>query len=667
MDLIDFNSFYEYLINQGYYFDDKIIEDYLLSIKSNPFVLLTGQPGSGKSTLPILFSEYLSCNGRKSEIILNSTNSLGKSFSNKEWHLKREVISEILPILPFEGKECLFTVNDSFKSVGKFKIDPRFKFTDKRLINHLKRLHEEDPNQYVDLKIKVADNPINASYLKIDDFNKDWNVFKNFNSEDNNISSDIANFLNNSKKDLTCNHFIIIENITKDDENSLINFFNYLHDEFNLSKHNNLFITCLANIDGYNINFSNSFIDHVNVIEINPDISRYLRPSSTVPTFGDIDYLEYGSEVIMNLSIPEMKSIFQEIWCNDSDLWSLISHELTNFNDIFKKEGLNISFRSLIDILRFLLVSWKYEGKKYNWENWEKYFDVQIKQKLLPKISKTPINPNFFVDLYKCCLKMEDGGISAENIKYYSSYLKIKNMECSLNLENFSFFNCYTFTNQLSEIENTVQKISKDKKTSDNNMSKYGSNIYKYGEYFTINKQINRKHINFGKFDSLEDATFVKNILVENDWVLSRIKNNDCIYRNDDSYWIIKSFKNKLHILGKFTSYNDAKDHVNWLTDEFKNNENFVMYIPKSIDFSNSKNLDEIITEMKGWEKLVFNAINEIESTVFSLYDLKRLDIFKMYQFKDESLDSTIVENLNKLSDLKLIMILSNNYYKKVF
>ena len=198
-------------------------------------------------------------------------------------------------------------------------------------------------------------------------------------------------------------------------------------------------------------------------------------------------------------------------------------------------------------------------------------------------------------------------------------------------------------------------------------MSKYGSNIYKYGDYFTINKQINRKHINFGKFDSLEDATFVKNILVENDWVLSRIKNKDCIYQNGDCYWIIKSFKNKLHILGKFRSYEDADEHVNWLTEEFKNNEDFEIYISSSNDRFDSKNVDAIIDGLKGWEKLVFNAINEIESNVFSLDDLKRLDVFKMYQFEDESIESTIVDNLNKLSDLKLIRILSNNYFKKVF
>ena len=640
----------------------------MLSIKSNPFVLISGQSGSGKSTLPVLFSKYLSYKEKRKEIILNSTNSLGRSFSNKEWHLKRDVISEILPILPFEGKECSFTVNDSFKSIGKFKIDPRFKFNDKRLINHLIKLHEEDPNQDVDLKIKVSENIINSFYLKIHDFKYEWDLFKKLKSDKNTIFSDIAKFLDNSKENEDSNYFIIIGNITKDDEKSLIEFFNYLKYEHDISKFSNLFIVCLANIDDYDLNFSNSFIDWVTVIELNVDLSKYLHePINEASRFEDMHYLEFHSEDILKLSISELKSIFQEVWCEDSDLWSLISQELLKFSDIFIKEGLILSYRSITHILRFLLVSWKYEGKKHNWKNWEKYFDVQIKQKLLPKINNAPKNSNFFNDLSKFCLKMDNGDISVDNIKYLSSFLKIKNMESSLELDDFSFFNSYNLVNQISDIKINDKRVSGDKKTSDNNMSKYGSNIYKYGDYFTINKQINRKHINFGKFDSLEDATFVKNILVENDWVLSRIKNKDCIYQNGDCYWIIKSFKNKLHILGKFRSYEDADEHVNWLTEEFKNNEDFEMYISSSNDHFDSKNLDDIIDGLKGWEKLVFNAINEIESNVFSLDDLKRLDVFKMYQFEDESIESTIVDNLNKLSDLKLIRILGNNYFKKVF
>ena len=52
----DLNSFHDYLLEKGYYFDSDVIVNYLLSIKSSPFVLLVGKSGCGKSILPILFS-----------------------------------------------------------------------------------------------------------------------------------------------------------------------------------------------------------------------------------------------------------------------------------------------------------------------------------------------------------------------------------------------------------------------------------------------------------------------------------------------------------------------------------------------------------------------------------------------------------------------------------
>ena len=170
---------------------------------------------------------------------------------------------------------------------------------------------------------------------------------------------------------------------------------------------------------------------------------------------------------------------------------------------------------------------------------------------------------------------------------------------------------------------------------------------------------------NFGKYNSLSDATFVKSILVDNEWKLSRIRNNDCIYLHNDLYWLIKVLGDKLVILGKFYSYDEAKDHVEWLVKEYKNNEDFEVYVPKKSENIVSE-MSDAINEINGWNKIVFKATTEIEGNVFSLDDLKQLDIFKMYQFEDQSLDSIILNNLNDLADLGLVESLGNNYYKKV-
>ena len=113
------------------------------------------------------------------------------------------------------------------------------------------------------------------------------------------------------------------------------------------------------------------------------DINTYFSDSfNKFPELNDINYLEFVNDNVLNLSVVEFKDIFQGIWCNGSDLWSLISNEITLFHNIFSNEGISINFRLINDILRFMVVSWKYEGNKHNWDNWEKYFDIQLCQKI---------------------------------------------------------------------------------------------------------------------------------------------------------------------------------------------------------------------------------------------------------------------------------------------
>ena len=97
-----------------------------------------------------------------------------------------------------------------------------------------------------------------------------------------------------------------------------------------------------------------------------------------------------------------------------------------------------------------MVVAWRYENSPDNWDNWERYFDAQIKQKILPKLhgSQKAIG-NVLNDLFNLCLVDWDNNeqaklfnITEDKCKYYTSALKLQNMAKVLSDQRYvSFIN----------------------------------------------------------------------------------------------------------------------------------------------------------------------------------------------------------------------------------
>ena len=97
-----------------------------------------------------------------------------------------------------------------------------------------------------------------------------------------------------------------------------------------------------------------------------------------------------------------------------------------------------------------MVVAWRYENSPDNWDNWQRYFDAQIKQKILPKLhgSQKAIG-NVLNDLFNLCLVNSENNeqarlfeVSENNCKYYTSALKLQSMSKVLSDQRYvSFIN----------------------------------------------------------------------------------------------------------------------------------------------------------------------------------------------------------------------------------
>lgn len=216
----------------------------------------------------------------------------------------------------------------------------------------------------------------------------------------------------------------------------------------------NLFIIGTVNVDETTYMFSPKVLDRANTIEFETVSAwNYMSSSNNSGDFdGDIGYLQdpLKDSDISNLNIEDLKDILSEIRFDGDNLWDTLAMELTAFQEILKGSGFDFGFRVINEILRFMVVAWRYENSPSEWDNWERYFDAQIKQKILPKLhgSEKAIG-NVLTNLFNSCLVDRNNNenpkntiVNEDDCRYYTSALKIKEMARVLSDQRYvSFIN----------------------------------------------------------------------------------------------------------------------------------------------------------------------------------------------------------------------------------
>ena len=182
----------------------------------------------------------------------------------------------------------------------------------------------------------------------------------------------------------------------------------------------NLFTIGTVNVDETTYMFSPKVLDRANRIEFDTlKAWDYMVSGSDDDDFeGNIEYLQSPLEDsdISKLNIQDLKDIFSQISYNDDSLWDTLAIELTAFQETLNGSSFDFGFRVINEILRFMVVAWRYENSPSEWNNWERYFDAQIKQKILPKLhgSEKAIG-NVLTNLFNLCLEDRNNNENPKN------------------------------------------------------------------------------------------------------------------------------------------------------------------------------------------------------------------------------------------------------------
>ena len=225
----------------------------------------------------------------------------------------------------------------------------------------------------------------------------------------------------------------------------------------------------------------------------------------------------------------------------------------------------------------------------------------------------------------------------------------------------------------------TINRLIKRHKRNPNN-SRYGLNISKVFETYVIKKQIAGDDYIFGYYDRLEDAEFVRNFLLDNNWNVSEF--NQIEFDEDtDTYKVIKVIDDKVYVLDSFDSSDIDlnKAYEEFLAKISKHKHGLAHYPHLDLLKNHISDLEEelgVKTRDENWnlENINDNALNDIvfnltpfQQSVYDAIDgettfeeIKR----KLIRYKSKNFEDKVSKNINSLIEMKLIEKQGDVYIK---
>ncbi|WP_292888753.1 hypothetical protein [Methanobrevibacter sp. UBA212] len=109
--------------------------------------------------------------------------------------------------------------------------------------------------------------------------------------------------------------------------------------------------------------------------------------------------------------------------------------------------------------------------------------------------------------------------------------------------------------------------------------------------------------------------------------------------------------------------FNEDEDLLDDSVDEESTEEINIDNIEKLSD----EEFDELFSNLKGWNKLVFDAIEDTLSETFTLDLLLSQKRILSYKSRGDDLEEKVLDNLNQLIDLGLVSKINKNTYVKLW
>lgn len=397
-------SFFDFLESRGLMFETEAVENFLLSIKAKQFAILSGGTGTGKTKLAQAYGEFLSLNGRDREMRTEVT--LGKVAESNGFTLSRNDFFSVFPEAAKGDGIYQYRIGDC-EGVGEIKMTPRFWFPrDEHRGELMSRLEEmKKDGDKAELVLMVPEGDSRRKRYEIVPVGSNWTDNRHILGYRNAISGGYVrttplDLMLTADKDRAHTYMLIL------DEMNLSHVERYLSDIIScmesgesvkldsdgsipesLALGDNLIVIGTVNMDETTYTFSPKVLDRANVLEFDAvSVSDYLSGSGILYSpSGDVSYLQDSTAGLecRHMSARDIIAEMRE-FVPDGVIDGMV-RDLGEIQVRMSGMGLPFAYRTLDEVMRFMYVAWNYVGRG-DFHDWKRYLDVQIRQKILPKI-----------------------------------------------------------------------------------------------------------------------------------------------------------------------------------------------------------------------------------------------------------------------------------------